>query len=209
MGQIARGGVESAKALTRSGRVINYIARYRTAVKTARAVSRVGLIGNAGSGGYDVGTGINKVAKGDKSGYLDILSGSLRVGGALLGAREREKSLPIEGGKFRDLPNRPVPKGYQRHHIPPTAAYKVDAYKEGPAVLIDTPTHMNTASWGSFRRTRKYREKLLEMMTDGRVTDAVKKDIKNLRSLAGDKYNLGINQMLDYVEELLKNENNP
>ena len=74
----------------------------------------------------------------------------------------------------------------------------------GPGVRMDTPDHMDTASWGRSKSAQSYRAKQKELIDKGLFREAQQMDIDDVRMKFGNKYDVAIQQMLGYTEELLK-----
>ena len=61
-----------------------------------------------------------------------------------------------------------------------------------------------TASCGNSFETRQYIYKQRQLINEGRFSEAVKMDIDDIRSKFGDKYDDAINEMLEYIDKLIK-----
>ena len=103
------------------------------------------------------------------------------------------------GGAYKDIPA----NGGQRHHMP---ADSVSPYskKDGPAVVMDTMDHMETASWGNSKRAQEHREMQKRLINQGEFKEAQQMDIDDIKNKFGNKYDQGIIQMEKYTEDLLK-----
>lgn len=73
---------------------------------------------------------------------------------------------------------------------------------DGPAIKIDPKDHEKTASYGSSDQAVAYRNRQEELLEQGRLMEAVQMDVDDLRRLFGDKYEVGIREMLEYVDKL-------
>jgi len=105
----------------------------------------------------------------------------------------------IIGGAYKDVPA----NGGQRHHMP---ADSVSPYSktQGPVIQMETADHMQTASWGSSKQAKLYREMQAELIEQGKFLEAQMMDIVDVQTKFGTKYDTGIQQMLEFMEELLK-----
>ncbi len=80
--------------------------------------------------------------------------------------------------------------------------------RKGPAVRMETKDHMDTASWGSSKEAKAYRAKQKELIDQGKFEEAQQMDIDNVRELFGEKYETGIQQMIEYTKKLLSKKKN-
>ena len=103
------------------------------------------------------------------------------------------------GGSYKDI----KANGGQVHHAP---ADSVSPYSrnKGPAIRMDTQDHMRTESWGSSNQAKQYREKQRFLIESGMFKEAQQMDIEDLHMKFGDKYDKGIEEMVQYTEQLLK-----
>ena len=103
------------------------------------------------------------------------------------------------GGAYKDI----KANGGQVHHAP---ADSVSPYSrnKGPAIRMDTQDHIDTASWGSSNLAKQYREKQQFLIESGMFKEAQQMDIDDLHMKFGDKYDKGIEEMVQYTEQLLK-----
>ncbi|UZQ51248.1 hypothetical protein [Clostridium kluyveri] len=109
------------------------------------------------------------------------------------GASEAEKI----GGAYKDVPA----NGGQVHHMP---ANSISPYSkgEGPGIRMETKDHMDTASWGSSKKAKQYRQTQKDLIDQGKFEEAQQMDIGDVRTKFKDKYDDAIQQMLDYTKEL-------
>ena len=89
--------------------------------------------------------------------------------------------------------------GLERHHMPADSVSPI-ARARGPAIQMDTADHACTASYGNSARAQAYREEIGSLVEQGRFRDAMAREIRDIRSLAGSKYNEAIRAMLDYAK---------
>jgi len=69
--------------------------------------------------------------------------------------------------------------------------------KKGPAIEMDIPDHMKTASWGSGAAASQYRATQRTLIESGRFDDAIVMDIDDIRSQFGGKYDDAILELID------------
>lgn len=67
---------------------------------------------------------------------------------------------------------------------------------------METLDHRETASFARGFEPNAYRSTQKGLVQNGRFEDAVRLDIWDIRHISKHKYNLGVNQMLDYLEKL-------
>ena len=87
------------------------------------------------------------------------------------------------------------------HHMPPDIITELST-KDGPAIKMDIEDHRKTASCGSSKEARDYRNIQKQFIEEGKFREALKMDIDDLREKFGDKYDEAISEMLVYVEKL-------
>ena len=73
------------------------------------------------------------------------------------------------------------------------------ARENGPAIWMETRDHAQTASFGNSRAARAYREQQRQLISQGRMREAIQMDIDDVQRLFGNKYDESINQMLEYA----------
>jgi hypothetical protein len=89
--------------------------------------------------------------------------------------------------------------GLERHHMPADSVSPI-ARARGPAIQMDATDHALTASYGNSARAQAYREEIGSLVEQGRSRDAMAREIRDVRSLTGSKYNEAIRAMLDYAK---------
>jgi hypothetical protein len=116
-----------------------------------------------------------------------------------LSSNQQDDATPILGGSYRQV--RDANEGGQVHHIPADSISPV-AKEDGPGIWMTTTDHQRTGSWGRGADQREYREKQKQLIDtngwDG-YKDAMQMDIDDIHKNFGDKYDQGINQALEYV----------
>lgn len=92
------------------------------------------------------------------------------------------------------------PPPHEVHHMP---AKDVNGLKEndGPAIVMEKADHRQTASCGSSREAREYRQKQKELVDAGKFEEAMQMDIDDIHDKFGDKYDDAIAQMKETAKE--------
>lgn len=130
----------------------------------------------------------DKIAAGAGA-LIPVVSGSTikKIGGLIIDE--------LKGGKYKDLV---IEAGQQRHHIPANSATDLST-GEGPAIVMDTPDHQKTASWGNSKEAQKYRNQQKQLVNEGKFKDAQQMDILDIQNKFGKKYDEHINQMQQFT----------
>ena len=143
---------------------------------------------------------------------LDIALGSFgsvagkagsKVLGKVITVAPKGKSEWVDGGAHRDT-TKPANDGFDSHHCPAKGCYK-DApisSKDGPAIKMTPEDHRKTASHGSSDEALSYRARQEELLSQGKLMEAIDMDVQDIRARFGDKYDEGIKQMLEYASKL-------
>ncbi|WP_156178549.1 hypothetical protein [Saccharothrix sp. ST-888] len=104
------------------------------------------------------------------------------------------------GGLYKDLKD-PVTRnnvpGTEINHIPPNSVVHLDT--NGPAIQMDRRDHKETASWGSWATSKEHRTDQRNLIGRGRYHGAIQKDIDDIRSKFGAKYNRAVREMLNVM----------
>ena len=93
---------------------------------------------------------------------------------------------------------------HEKHHMPSNASSHLET-GDGPCIAMEYEDHVQTASWGNSRDARAYAAVQKELIEQGRFREAMQMDIDDIHSKFGDKYDVAIAQMLEYVDELERN----
>ncbi|WP_434560935.1 hemagglutinin repeat-containing protein [Pseudomonas sp. Z4-20] len=112
-------------------------------------------------------------------------------------------SNEVLGGAHRDT-SKPVNDNLDSHHCPARSCY-TDApisSVDGPAIKMDPNDHKFTASNGNSDAAKSYRAQQEELLKQGKLDEAIKMDVDDIRSKFGDKYDAAIEQMLKYSKSL-------
>ncbi|EKM99870.1 MULTISPECIES: hypothetical protein [unclassified Acidocella] len=116
------------------------------------------------------------------------------------------------GGKYRGGAHGetkgPSKDGLDSHHTPAAQASKEGggpARDDGPAIQMEPKDHRDTASYGGGAGPEAYREKQAELIKEGKLLDATKMDIEDVKKIAaasGDpaKYDEALKEMQAYAE---------
>lgn len=113
----------------------------------------------------------------------------------------KNRDNQILGGAYRQV--RDTNQGGQVHHIPANSISSLDK-DDGPAILMTTPDHQRTGSWGRGVQQRAYRNQqkyLIDTQGWNGFKEAMQMDVADLHRNFGDKYDPGINQALAYVQD--------
>lgn len=106
-----------------------------------------------------------------------------------------------KGGSFRDVFKGGEGNIREVHHMPADIFTELSR-EDGPAIKMDIEDHRITASCGSSKEARDYRNIQKQFIEEGKFREALKMDIDDLREKFGDKYDEAISEMLVYVEKL-------
>ena len=93
---------------------------------------------------------------------------------------------------------------HEKHHMPSNASSHLET-GDGPCIAMEYEDHVQTASWGNSRDARAYAAVQKELIEQGKFKEAMQMDIDDIHSKFGDKYDVAIAQMLEYVDELEQN----
>lgn len=107
------------------------------------------------------------------------------------------------GGSYRDVKRSNANVSdydSEVHHIPAASVSPLPR-DDGPSIIMTRDDHRETASWGRSRDATAYRDEQRELIDAGRGDVAIQMDIDDIRGKFGDRYDDGIRQMLDYVDE--------
>lgn len=109
--------------------------------------------------------------------------------------------VPKLGGSYRDVKKFSNGETHEVHHMPADSASNLER-DGGPAISMEKADHRQTASYGSSREAREYRAQQRELIENGKFKKAMQMDIDDIHEKFGDKYNNGIDQALDYTNQL-------
>lgn len=152
---------------------------------------------------------------------VGIIAGGLPVGGSAKVVTVKKIEVPavhsnsssggagfgqgdnVSGGAHRDT-SKPVNDGFDSHHCPAKGCYAGApiSSSDGPAIKMDPADHKMTASYGSSPEAKAYRAKQERLLSEGKLMEAIKMDVDDIRSKFGSKYDSAISQMLKYAESL-------
>ena len=102
------------------------------------------------------------------------------------------------GGRHKDLDRKP---DIDRHHMPADSTTSIK-YNDGPSIQMERKDHKITSSHGSSNVAKEYREEIRELMNSGRGRDAMTKEVMDIKSKFGTKYNEPMKEMLQYAKTL-------
>lgn len=92
--------------------------------------------------------------------------------------------------------------GGQVHHCPANSVNGLTTYK-GPSIRMLKEDHKKTASYGSSKKAKKYREEQQKLINEGKFLEAQKMDIKDIQKNFGKKYDKAIKEMVKYTKDEL------
>ena len=121
--------------------------------------------------------------------------------------RELNNQSGLMGGKYSDMTN-PGDGSQNKHEMPSHEAYdKANGITDGkrgelPAIKMSAEDHRLTASWGNSNAAKAFRLKEVQLISKGKMHQAIQMNIDNITSLFGTKYNEGIHQMLEYAKSM-------
>lgn len=110
----------------------------------------------------------------------------------------RDGAAVPRGGSYSDVKGTP---GFEAHHIPSDSISPLPT-SQGPAISMEKDEHRQTASWGSSRDARAYRQEQARLIEQGNFQAAQDMDIQDLRSKFGQKYDQAIEQLRQYTNQL-------
>ena len=113
------------------------------------------------------------------------------------------RTVSKKGGRYADIFRAGEGEFVEVHHIPPNCVTDIP-WADGPAIRMDKADHRITASWGNTLEAMQYRNAQSKLIAEGSFREAVKMDIDDIRSKFGNKYDDEINEMLEYIEKLVK-----
>ncbi len=105
--------------------------------------------------------------------------------------------LKSEGWGWNSEPPREI------HHMPSNESSQLER-NDGPSIVMEYEDHRETASCGNSRDAQEYRAEQKRLIDEGKCREALQMDIDDIHEKFGDKYDDAIGQMMDYVDELEK-----
>lgn len=112
-------------------------------------------------------------------------------------ADELRAAASFKGGSYSQV--RAANVGGDVHHMPARSISPLST-EDGPSIWMETKDHVQTKSYGNSAAARAFRAQEQELISQGRMKDAIQMDIDDIRGLFGNKYNEGIAQMLAYAK---------
>lgn len=114
---------------------------------------------------------------------------------------ESDELQEMKGGSYRDVKKGSDGETHEVHHMPADSASYLER-DDGPAIKMEKEDHRQTASCGSSREAREYRQVQKELIEQGKFREALQMDIDDICEKFGDKYDDAIAEMLEYVDKL-------
>jgi hypothetical protein len=99
------------------------------------------------------------------------------------------------GSAYREVKGVP---GYESHHMPADSISPLPT-NQGSSIAMEINDHRATASWGSSREARAYRQQQSSLIEKVDFRAAQQMDIRDVQDKFGSKYNDAIRQMLEYM----------
>ncbi|MFE1769708.1 putative T7SS-secreted protein [Streptomyces sp. NPDC059008] len=109
-----------------------------------------------------------------------------------------------KGGWYGAL--QPARTGNEINHIPAKSAYKHLADPRltehmGPAIRMERPDHRDVSSTGSSREAKAWQAQQRALIDQGRIDEAIKMDIDDIRARFGNKYDQHIQDMVQSLPD--------
>lgn len=117
--------------------------------------------------------------------------------------KEKDELQEKKGGSYRDVKKMSDGETHEVHHMPADSASKLER-DDGPAIKMEKEDHHLTASYGSSKEAREYRERQKELIEQGKFEEAFQMDIDDIREKFGNKYDDAIKEVKEYVDQLKK-----
>lgn len=141
----------------------------------------------------------NLVGSGDISGGNSYIERSISIMEEYCGINLDAVHSEYGGGSYGNVFTPGEGDKYEVHHMPADSINGLSR-DEGPAIKMDKEDHRRTASCGNSKEAKEYRAIQHELIGVGRFMDAVQMDIDDIHEKFGDKYDVAIQEMLDYIE---------
>jgi hypothetical protein len=122
------------------------------------------------------------------------------------GLTDGQENDGFKGGRYGDLKDAGYGWPYlEVHHIPAKSVSEL-SIQDGPAIVMEREHHGKTASYGLSREACEYRAAQKELIEQRKFREAVQMDIDDIHEKFGDKYDDAIEEMLEYIDKLLRSE---
>jgi len=106
-----------------------------------------------------------------------------------------------KGGRYGDLMQQEGREGQEVHHMPADSVSPLER-KDGPAIIMEKPDHNQTASYGSSKDAKEYRDEQKKLIEEGKFREAFEMDVEDIREKFGDKYDEAIAEAEAYLDKL-------
>ncbi|WP_406567254.1 RHS repeat domain-containing protein [Chryseobacterium kimseyorum] len=94
--------------------------------------------------------------------------------------------------------------GGEVNHMPANAASQAGgsgiSHYKGPATMMDNADHFQTASWGNRTTANQWRSVQEDLISRGKFGKAMEMDIRDVKRKFGNKYDVGMHEMIDYAK---------
>lgn len=114
---------------------------------------------------------------------------------------EQAETDAPSGGSYKDVKKNADSEKKEVNHMPPDSVTELRR-DDGPAIKMDIKDHRQTASCGSSKEAKEYREKQKELIDQGKFREAFQMDVDDIREKFGDKYDDAIAEASAYVDKL-------
>ena len=140
-----------------------------------------------------VGRGLNNIAKSKASAEVAAEAKAPETG------ISQDIQPPKTGGSYSELRKYSL-ETEEVHHMPADSVSTIER-ADGPAIRMAKEDHRITASCGNSIEAREYRAMQQELISQGKVMDAIQMDIDDIASKFGSKYDEAVAEMLAYATE--------
>ena len=106
-----------------------------------------------------------------------------------------------KGGRYGDLMQQEGREGKEVHHMPADSVSPLER-KDGPAIIMEKSDHNQTASYGSSKDAKEYRDEQKKLIEEGKFREAFEMDVEDIREKFGDKYDEAIAEAEAYLDKL-------
>lgn len=114
------------------------------------------------------------------------------------------ESIAKKGGSYGEVFKPGEGEFFEVHHTPADSASSILSRNEGPAIKMDKADHVKTSSWGNSLEAKEYVACQRKLIDEGNFREAVQMDIDDIHDKFGNKYDDAIEEMLQYVDDLIE-----
>jgi RHS repeat-associated protein len=128
------------------------------------------------------------------AGFIEGLSPA--AAGSIGASAAAGVTTKVEGGSYKAVKGI---AGNEAHHMPADSISSLTK-GEGPAISMTKADHRQTASWGRSKEAQSYRNEQKNLIEQGQFKQAQQKDIDDIQSKFGTKYDQQMYQMRLYTD---------